>query len=286
MERSDLQRGVDLDVPEAGIARGKKIEVGHLAEAQEARAKAWQPAQPQPLPAVESLTSGLPGPGKRPSKRGEEGLGGGQARVESVTGRDDHVNLTQRGEPWGIGFEHGPRNRRHGARSAHHQYPGALCLRFEGRDAVNELTGIGEVDIVHPGGDAGARQPVVLTLIGSRGTDQHRRRNFAERGRGDVLRIETDAPDLGARPCRKPRCEALRLLDRSAGHDHLDAGHPHQPLCGKPSKGSVAADYEHTLQAEPRPVSDTDAASRCHTGACPRYPANPSHRSKRQDRSR
>ena len=114
---------------------------------------------------------------------------------------------------------------------------------------VTNAARVGEIEIVHARRDAGARQAVVLRLIGSRGVDQHVELLAFEvidadlgtvQGRGDSLR-RTFAPRRAANASALPR-DRPAIVSSMLRHARQTLGHPS-------AEGSIAAEHEHPLHA-------------------------------------
>ena len=187
-----------------------------------ARAQTRQHAAAQSLPAAYGFTRCAGGDAAPEGAQDRSRCG--DAGIEAVARRDDGADRLQRLKLRRVGVDHGARQARHRAGPAHHQHAGGARLGVQGRNAGHERARVRKIEIVHARRDAGARQAVVLRLVGSRGVDQHMLRRARlrsstpilapSRRRGDNLR-RTSVP--------KARRERFRLVQRPPGNRQLDA---------------------------------------------------------------
>jgi len=187
----------------------------------------------------------IEGRGEGATERAQDRLRGGKARVEAVAGRDDDVGGVQPGELRSVGVDHSCRQCGHRAGAADDEHVRPLGLLVKSANARHEAARVGKIDVVHTGGDADSRQPVVLALVGARGIDQQGRFHLQEIGAREPSRIHAGGDDAGATLCREPPRRLAGPLQRAPGDDQLECRLPRQPLGNARPERAVGAQHEN-----------------------------------------
>ena len=231
MKGADLERGEHLHRAQAWIPPRQEIEIGRVAGAEPSPAEARDVAALQALPTVHHRLSAVDGHHEGAAERAQDRLRGRKTRIEAVAGRNDdagrfRAGRTPLGELRRVGVDRRGGQGGHRAGPTDDEHAGLLGLRVERADTRDEAARVGKIDVVHAGGDACARQPVVLPLVGARCVDQQGRLSLEQLGAGDISRIHAYGNDAGAPGPGEPARRLAGALQRATSNDQLESRLP------------------------------------------------------------
>ena len=125
-----------------------------------------------------------------------------------------------------------------------------LCRRVARADAGNEGRAIGEVDIVHAGGDRRIHHRIGLGAIGLERPGGVHHQGGADRGEGGgKIAAAVESQRFGARPAAERAAEGFGLCQRSAGNDQVETCLVGEQARQPTAESTVAAENEHAAAA-------------------------------------
>ena len=201
----------------------------------------------QLLPAMDHGRPAIEGRREGAAERAQDRLRGGKAGIEAVARRDDDAGRVQPGELRRIGVDHSCGQRGHRAGTTDDEHAGLSCFPVEHADAGDEAARVGKIDIVHTGGDARSRQPVVPALVGARGIDQQSGLDLQEIGARDRRRIHDGGDNAGATLPGKSTRRLAGTFQRAPRDDQLETRLPRQPLGNARPERAVGAQHDNAL---------------------------------------
>ena len=140
--------------------------------------------------------------------------------------------------------------------------PGRSRLGVERRKTADEITRVGEIEVMHPGGDRRARQPAVGALERPGGIDDRERAGRAQNLGGDAARVQRDRTG----PVGVERSgQGLGAIEVPRRDDHIKLGCRQQPFNEPPAKAAGPANDQdwprHCPGAARSPVRKRPAIS-------------------------
>ena len=242
MERGDLVAGAEADAVQPGIAGREQVEVGNVAIAEQAAAELGIGLGVEVLPAMDRDPFAVLQGGERPADIGEDRRGGGEAAIGLLGGADPVIDGVEPGEERAVMVDDRGAEAGHRAGAGDDRHSGLLRPRVERADAGDEGAGVGEVEIVGAGGDAGLGDAIVLALERADAVDDDVGRGRGERRAGiagDVERMR-----LGQVGGVEAGDERLGLRLRAAGDQQPDPGVARERARDVGAEIAVAADDE------------------------------------------